>query len=199
MPANHTEAGILLLAAGASRRFGSDKRLAQLPSGSSVLEASVALYQSCGLPLRVCIRPDDESIAELLDSLQVETIVCRAAQAGMGQTIADGVAAMPPWKAVLIALADMPFIQPGTVRKLADELMEDAICLPVYEGRTGHPVGFGRRFYPELKKLSLDSGARSIVQGNTNAVATIEVNDGGILQDIDQPQDLVCQADTRFS
>ena len=90
-----------------------------------------------------------------------------------------------------MALGDMPFIQPGTICRVADSLAHGAaIAFPVSNGRRGHPVGFSRRFAVELMSLAGDTGAQSIVAPNKHVWVPVDVNDEGILRDIDVPGDL---------
>ena len=57
-------------------------------------------------------------------------------------------------------------------------------------GRRGHPVGFGSAFRSDLMRLEADAGARSIVQSNASRLQLIQVNDRGVVLDIDRPEDI---------
>ncbi|PLW83051.1 hypothetical protein CWI75_06405 [Kineobactrum sediminis] len=184
--------GVLLLAAGRSARYGSDKRLARLPAGETLLATVVANVQRSGLPLRVCLRPDDGAARQLLEAQAVSVLPCPDSVLGMGHTIADAIPLLPAcWRGVLIALADMPAIQPETFCQVATELVEGAIVVPVWRGRAGHPVAFSRAWFGALANLSGDRGARALIQANPGKCREIAVTDPGILLDIDRPSDLV--------
>jgi molybdenum cofactor cytidylyltransferase len=95
----------------------------------------------------------------------------------------------------LIALADMPYVQPSTVAALAKAVGQGAsaqnpaaIAAPLYQGRRGNPVAFGHAHLPALLALAGDQGARSILKNNP--VNELTVDDPGILQDIDTPSDI---------
>jgi molybdenum cofactor cytidylyltransferase len=60
---------------------------------------------------------------------------------------------------------------------------------PSYQGKRGHPVLFGRDFWPQLAALSGDAGARTVLQLNAEAVQIVELDDPGVLQDVDTQQD----------
>ena len=110
--------GVLVLAAGASQRFGSDKRFVALPGGSSMLLATLDSIIAADLPLLVCLRAEDEHLQQLLSELGVAWHSCINAAQGMGATLADGVGAIPlDWDGALVALGDMPFIRPDTYRQ----------------------------------------------------------------------------------
>lgn len=184
--------GVLLLAAGSSTRFGGDKRLAHLPAGDTLLATAVASVQRSGLPLRVCLRPDDTAAQHLLAEQAVAVLSCPNSALGMGHTIADAIPRLPAcWRGVLVALADMPAIQPATFCQVASELEEGSIVVPVWQGRRGHPVAFGRAWFGALASLSGDRGARALIQANPGKCRELAVTDPGILLDIDRPSDLV--------
>ena len=182
--------GVLLLAAGSSRRFGSDKRLALLPDGRPLLLAAVDTVLRSHLPLLVCLRPGDDILRERLLAAGVAVLECQRASRGMGATLAEAVAQLTGWQGLLVALGDMPRIQPDTFRQVAAVLSDDVIVTPTFQGQSGHPVGFGRGFFPALARLDGDVGARDLVSGAGSARQWLPLADPGILRDVDFPLDL---------
>jgi molybdenum cofactor cytidylyltransferase len=182
--------GILILAAGSGRRFGSDKRLAALPDGSPMLETATRHALASGLPVAVCLRPGEDTLAAALNALGAEILSCPGAAAGMGQSLAEGIARIT-WDGALVALGDMPDILPATFCKAAARLVPGGICQPTWQGKPGHPVGFSRAWFAALGRLEGDTGARAILQQNGQAITRFTVDDPGILRDIDTPEDLV--------
>jgi hypothetical protein len=80
---------------------------------------------------------------------------------------------------------------PPPLRSLVDALDNGAVlAAPVYRGRRGHPVAFGRRFLGELASLQGDTGARQILARDAGSMKVVEVDDPGIQSDIDHPDDL---------
>jgi molybdenum cofactor cytidylyltransferase len=108
----------------------------------------------------------------------------------MGATLAEGIGRLADWSGVLVALADMPWVRASSFTTVARELARDGICVPRYQGRQGHPVGFARQFFPELAALEGDQGARELLQRHAGQVTFLELDDPGILQDIDRQEDL---------
>ncbi len=96
----------------------------------------------------------------------------------------------------LVALADMPRIQPATLARLRDALTAGAtIVAPVMQGRRGNPVGFGSAHLPALLALQGDRGARALL--DAHPVTEVEVWDGGVFADIDTREDLERMQDRR--
>jgi len=184
------DTGILMLAAGFSRRFGTDKRLAALADGTSLLEASVQSAVDSGLPVVVCLRPGDEALAAAVRERGAAVCFCAGAAGGMGATLAEGMRAVRDREGVLVALGDMPEVRPETYRQVAAALARAPICRPLWQGRPGHPVGFSRRFFPALQRLAGDRGARDVLREHRDCVLELPLEDAGVLRDIDSPDDL---------
>ena len=186
----------LLLAAGQGRRFReaggtSWKLLAEIEPSRTVLRQSCEHLLASGWPVCVVTGAFDDEIKAALHGLEVSFVRNDAPSAGLGSSIACGVAATADSEGWLVALGDMPFIQPDTVQRVAGALQSDAaIAFPTCHGRRGHPVGFSRRFVSELMVLTGDTGAQSILAPNKDLWVPVEVQDEGILRDVDVPGDL---------
>jgi molybdenum cofactor cytidylyltransferase len=179
----------LVLAAGFSRRFGGDKRCARLSSGQSLLGASLALPCTQLEEVWVVLRPEDDS-TELGVPAQVQVVHSNCAELGMGHSLASGVQAVSQLakaNSLAIFLGDMPWISAASLGHLLAQASSGHIVVPTFQGLPGHPVIFGRRFWPALQGLSGDTGAKSVIQANAHAVHRLPLNDPGILRDIDTP------------
>jgi molybdenum cofactor cytidylyltransferase len=109
----------------------------------------------------------------------------------MGHSIACAVAATDAAEGWLIALGDMPCIDPRTIRGVAEALANGAdIVVPVFRGRRGHPVGFSRAYGTELRALQGDRGARGVIERHGSRVVYLPSADPSILRDIDTRGDL---------
>lgn len=189
--------GVLILAAGEGTRFGEDKRRARLPvTDHTLLEATIDRYRSVFAHLRVVLREGEDKLAMTAGLGPHEVIYSSRAAGGMGCSLADGIAAVADWDYAFIALADMPFVHEGTLKTLCRAMQSEcqaaqhAIVAPATAGRQGHPVGFSNGLFRELEQLSGDAGARDVVHHHKDSVIRIEIEDPGIFQDVDRPEDL---------
>ncbi len=181
----------VLLAAGSSRRFGSNKLVVPLPDGTPLVLAAVRRLRFVVDSVIAVVHPQDRVLPELLAAEQVQVVVCQNADAGMGASLAAGVAASGDARGWLVALADMPFIQDSTLQRAAQTLETGALLVaPFHAGRRGHPVGFHACFRDELLALSGEAGARDILMRHAAALTRLDVDDAGVLLDVDTPADL---------
>ena len=185
----------LILAAGAGRRFGADKRRARLPSGETLLAATLSvLCPADPLPLLV-LRPEETAPAPFQDQVRV-TPSPRWAE-GQGHSLAAGVeawdAAAAPW--LLIALGDMPYLQRETLRAL-EHACADAqtapgplpLIAPSFQGQRGHPVAVPSRLRARALALTGDQGLRALFA--SEPVRLLPGQDPGVCRDVDRPEDL---------
>lgn len=178
----------VLLAAGASRRFGSDKRWHRLVDGTPLaIEAARRLRAACPHSVAV-VRPGDDELAEALKGAGLHVTVCADAVLGMGHSLATGIAASKDAAGWLVALADMPAIAPASYLAVLDALRHGAaLARTTHAGGPGHPVGFAARFRDELLALQGDRGGKSILHAHREALVCCAVDDPGVLLDIDTP------------
>jgi molybdenum cofactor cytidylyltransferase len=184
----------ILLAAGRGRRFdptGSrNKLLQQLPGGELVVVASARKLLAVLPRVIAVVPPDDGGVGAALRVLGCDVTVCPDADTGMAASLVHAVGhSLPNSQGWMVALGDMPFVEPGTIRALGDALAAGAgIAVPVLQGRRGNPVGFGAQYLDALLALQGDQGARGIIR--SNPVTEVPVDDPGIFRDIDTGADL---------
>lgn len=189
----------LMLGAGFARRFGSDKRKAALHNGFGLLASSLQTARGVLGEVWLVLRGDDE--LEALGLGEHEHVIrCQEAEEGMGCSLACGVRSLAQTTsadALVILLGDMPWIRSGTLVFLLSAADADRIVVPIHGGRRGHPVIFGRRFWPELMSLAGDQGARAILERYPDALVELDVDDPGVVLDVDTPEALIADPTTR--
>lgn len=183
----------ILLAAGNGRRFDpsglTDKLLQPLHDGRPVLwHSAFNLCSALGTCIAV-IRPGQDARRAILESAGCSVLVARAAEAGMGETIAAAVRETAQAQGWLIALGDMPWIPPALIRRVARAAVAPAgVAAPWHGGKRGHPVAFGADWYGALTGLKGDAGARDVLQ--QASIDRVEPAPAGVLRDVDVPGDL---------
>lgn len=183
--------GALLLAAGFSRRFEGCKLAATLSDGQTLFAHSLKPVREAFDDVLVIGREAlfEQGVYET--AAELEIVLNPDAEDGMGSTLACGARFIPDdWKAAAICLADMPRLSASTLAHLKDEAKVDRIIIPFHDGQPGHPVIFGAQFFAALQQCQGDSGARRIINNHPDAVMRIEIDDAGVLQDVDDRQAL---------
>lgn len=186
----------ILLAAGRGARFDAtgqrNKLLQPLADGEEVAVAAARNLLAALPSVLAVVRPGNDKLAAKLNGAGCEVTVCDHADEGMAASLVHALSCKRMARGWVIALADMPFVQPATAAALAAAVAAGAgIAAPTIGGRRGNPVAFGRMHLDELLQLRGDEGARRLLQAHP--VTAIAVDDPGILQDIDTPPDLLAR------
>ncbi len=187
----------ILLAAGFSHRFGPQNKLLQpLENGDSIaVRAAKNLIAALPTSLAV-VRPSYSELAEQFQQIHLNVIPCPDDKTEMADSLALEIEAASKFEAArdgyLIALADMPFIQPATIIKVAAAIQAGAsIAMPSYQGQRGHPVGFSAKFKEALMAVSGEQGARTIIKRHEDELTLIQTDDVGVITDIDTLEDFM--------
>lgn len=180
----------LILAAGYSKRFKSDKRLfGKTPLILITLRKILKIYQY----IYVVHRYEDKEFINLLKDLPVYLIPASKNNISLGTSISIGIKHISSLKidftSCAIFLADMPFVKEKTILSIKQKGDKYTIVRPSYKKRLGHPVLFGRHFFPSLTTLENQAGAKSIIKMNKSNLILLDVFDEGVVKDIDYIQD----------
>ena len=176
--------GAVLLAAGASRRWGAENKLLADVDGTPMIARAAGAITKAGLPLLVVLGHEAERVQAALAASDARFVIAPEHARGMGHSLAAGIAAaLPSWAGALVCLADMPWVRPETLAALAAALDgPDAVAVPVHDGARGNPVAWGRGWFARLAALDGDAGARALLA----AATPTEVGaDWGVLHDAD--------------
>jgi molybdenum cofactor cytidylyltransferase len=187
----------LLLASGASRRFGSNKLLADLDGRPVVRWSADALASAVDL-LVVVVPEGSKALRTALDGLDAGFVENAAANEGMASSIRAGIATLPPEvEAVVIALGDQPTVAPEVIRRVIDRWHAAppgtlAVTTNYSDGR-GHPTLIGAELFHALLSLTGDRGARDLLDSLGDAVAVVDLTQPRPI-DVDTPTDLTSLA-----
>lgn len=185
----------MVLAAGASRRMGQTKQLLPL-DGDTVLERTLKNLRSAEVnEVLLVLGARAEAILKQLPGRVIEAVKVVRNQnyeSGMASSLREGLRSVgPDSDAALIVLADQPFVRPHTVARILERYRgsEADIVVPFYRGQRGNPVLLARSMFPEAMALEGDSGCRMLFRWHAKAIAQVEVDDPGILLDLDSRED----------
>jgi molybdenum cofactor cytidylyltransferase len=185
----------VVLAAGRSARMGMTKQLLRV-GGQTMLERTLENVRASRVDeVALVLGASADEIrraipASLLEGVRV--VVNEDYASGMASSLRVGLSAVSPdADAALIALGDQPLVRPETMNEIVERYRgSDAeIVVPHYQGSRGNPVLLGRSVFAEAMALEGDVGCRAIFAQHTDGMLRVDVNDPGILADVDNRED----------
>jgi molybdenum cofactor cytidylyltransferase len=181
----------LVLAAGSGSRMGGANKLLQRVQGVPMLRRAVnaALASRC-TSVRVVTGYAAADAEACLAGLDVAFTHNPDHQSGMAASLRRGIAALgADVDAVVVLLADMPFIDGGHIDRLIDAFDpgQPGIVTLVKDGRRGNPVLWPQAFFAEMQAIEGDVGARELLQRHAGQVRAVACDDDAIFADIDTP------------
>jgi len=186
--------GIVILAAGASRRLGQAKQLID-HDGQTLLAKTAEAALSTGMqPVIVVLGAHAEAVRHCVDWEDLTIVVNPDWKEGMASSLRTGLHHLlrtePQTEAAILMVCDQPYVSPDILTQLLQR--QAATGLPAaactYVGRMGTPALFHRSLFPELLQLEGDTGARKWLAQHPESVATLPFGKGDL--DIDTPEDL---------
>jgi molybdenum cofactor cytidylyltransferase len=193
----------ILLAAGASCRFGADdKLLAPIDGVALVRRTADVLAASATDPILAVVAPNNRAVARVLDGARV-TLVDNARHAtGMGTSIAAGIRALPAdTEGALLVPADMPALSTRLVERIVAAFRtahgERIVHAVDSAGAQRNPVLWPRRHFHRLAALDGEAGGKAILARLADEATTVRADDDHELDDIDTPEDLARWTDRR--
>lgn len=191
-----TQVTALLLAAGASRRFGdANKLLAQIDGEALVRHTARAILGSAVGDVIVVTGHERERVEEALAGLDLTTVYADDHSEGLAASLRCGVGAVPPSAAgAAIFLADMPGLSTALIDRLVaafEAAHGQRIIFPQGpDGGQGHPVIWPRAFFKDLMSLTGDRGAKALLAAHAQSALPVPVDDDTAFADIDTQADL---------
>ncbi|MFO7769229.1 MAG: nucleotidyltransferase family protein [bacterium] len=189
-----THVGVVLLAAGASERMQKPKQLLPFRGRSLVRVAGETAVESGCRPVVAVIGHAGEKVTWKLAGLPMIMAENKKWRDGQSGSVRLGVSvaynAAPDLDAMIIMVCDQPLLTPEHIRSLIEtyEKTDKTIVAASYDGVTGVPVLFDRKYFAELNALKGDGGAKALLEKYPDEVAEVTLPEAAF--DVDTPDDL---------
>jgi len=187
--------GAVILAAGKSTRMGEPKQLLRLGE-TTVLGQTLENVRGAGVgEIVVVLGSSADTIRQQLPASTfsgLKVVVNQDYGQGMASSLRAGLSAVGPHiDASLIVLADQPFTRSETLNRIVDRYLDSnaQIVIPSYKGFRGNPVLLDRSVFTEVMALDGDIGCRAVFGSHLEGIVKVEVEDVGVLLDIDSKDD----------
>ncbi|HYM32394.1 MAG TPA: molybdopterin-binding/glycosyltransferase family 2 protein [Candidatus Cybelea sp.] len=184
----------VVLAAGQSRRMGRNKLLEVVDGKPMVLSVVDMVLATAARPVVVVTGHQADAVRQALQGRDVRFVHNPDFAAGLSTSLRAGIAALPQdCDGAFVCLGDMPRISPRHLDKLVAAFNPTegrAIVVPTFGGKRGNPVLWAAKFFPEMKSVAGDVGAKHLIGEHADDVREVPVDDGAVLLDIDTPQAL---------
>ncbi|MHA2168346.1 MAG: nucleotidyltransferase family protein [Candidatus Kariarchaeaceae archaeon] len=190
---------VIILAAGRSERFQSNKLLAKIDNQVLIERTLQPFYQ-----LRSKIRKILVITGTFTDELRPYIVKFGAIEVsntdpdqGMSSSVKVGLNSYlsdpNPDTAIFIHPADTPFVETSDLTQMIEafEKTGSSIIIPTFEGRRGHPLLISSNIIEDVVKISDDNeGMRGYLSDNQKEILYLPLSNEGILKDIDKPEDI---------
>ena len=177
----------LILSAGESRRMGRPKALL-VYRGATFLDRLIGCFAAWCDPVIVVLGHRPDAIrAGIRRANQSKFVVNPDYPLGQLSSMQCGLREISDQvPGVLFTLVDHPNVLTKTLGRLLEE-PEAPVSIPVFNGRKGHPIYFSAKLISEFLALPPAGEARTVVRAHSAETRYVEVDDAGILDDVDDP------------
>jgi len=182
----------IVLAAGASTRFGSAKQLVRIGDRPLLSLVAGRAAEVVGQALLIVLGAQAAELTPLLKHSAGSTVVNRDWREGLASSIRTGIGRLPPSCAgVMLVLADQACVTAEDLRRLAGAWRRQPLCVAAaqYGGTVGAPAIFPRHLFGELSDLRGDSGARVLLKRHGDSLVKVPMTSAAF--DLDTPDDLL--------
>jgi molybdenum cofactor cytidylyltransferase len=182
----------IILAAGESKRMGKLKPLLRFNDKTFLDQIISVLKRSDADRITVVLGAEAEAVKKTVDLSGTNVVINKDYQKGQLSSLIAAIKETPQeTDAILLCLADAPFITENVVNKIISKFKEtnNPIIVPVFNKKRGHPPLFSRSLFNELINAPQEEGARHVLYSNEEKVLEVETSEGGILIGIDTPED----------
>jgi molybdenum cofactor cytidylyltransferase len=184
-----TSISAILLAAGQSQRMGTKKQLLPVQGLPAVVRCLESLRDSQVADVVIVVNPKGVDIVDATKGFPVKVAVNELPGSDMASSVKAGMACIDnDATGIMIHLCDHPLVRPETLGSMisAHSRKPDAIIIPLYRGRKGHPTLFPRFVLEDLGKVAT---LRDVIGQHFTKISLLDVDDEGVILDMDTPED----------
>jgi len=182
----------ILLAAGQSKRMSGENKLIKSVKGIPLIKCALNnILKSHVNEIIIVLGYQNETIEKLINKTsRIKFVFNSNFESGMASSIIKGIKKLSKkTDSFFISLGDMPSINYDTYNQLIKCNKNKKAIVPMFKGQQGNPVLFPKSFEEKLLSIQGDSGAKKILEINKKEVLYLEINDPGIIRDLDVPND----------
>lgn len=195
MPFSTEKISAVLLAAGASKRFGSPKMLARVGGEPLIRRVTRSFVEAGFAEVAVVLAPGASGIAEALEGLGVVTVANPRPEDGMLSSAQVGLSALSSGCGrVALSPADLPGLTAPVLRRILASLPPPTslgVAVPTGAGRRGHPLVIPASLVPRLLSWEPDRRLSDLLREPDVHVHELPGFGVEVLRDVDVPSDLV--------
>ncbi len=194
-----TTISAIVLAAGLSRRMGSENKLLLKFKTESILKTTIRNLLAADVDeIIVVLGHEADLVAEEIKEFKVKSVLNPTFQNGMNGSIKKGInTAGENANAFMICLADQPLISSKVYNTIIENFKHEyskdnrIIQVPYFKSHRGNPACFSAIYKDKLMNNPSQSGARQVIEENIEKMIKITLDEESILLDIDYPNDLI--------
>ena len=193
IPSKRVKLALIMLAAGNSRRFGSNKLMYEVEGNTMYLRTLRQLQKAAAkMQNSRIVVVTQEKYAEIIDAAKeigAEVLINPQPERGISSSMQIGLEIAKDADACLFTVSDQPWLTAETIIALHDAFQSEnkGMACTVWGEKTGNPCIFSEKYYKELMAISGDKGGKQIIKKHPEDVAYLKISDERELQDVDVP------------
>ena len=193
MSSKRVKLALIMLAAGNSRRFGSNKLMYQV-EGKTMYRHVLEELQKAAAKMqngRIVV-VTQEKFAEIIDAAKeigAEALINSQPERGISSSMQIGLESAKDADACLFTVSDQPWLTAETIIALYDAFQSEnkGMACTIRGEKTGNPCIFSKKYYRELMEITGDKGGKQIIKRYPEDVTYLKISDERELQDVDVP------------
>lgn len=177
----------IMLAAGNSRRFGSNKLLYEIDGKPMYQHILEKLMTVANTPKSITVVTQYEEIEQEARTLGTKVYINPHPDDGISSSLKIGLKANKDADACLFTVSDQPWLTTATIHQLIDlfKTSQKGIACVSCQGKLGNPCIFTKKYYEELLSITGDRGGKAVITAHREDTAVLKVNDVRELTDMD--------------